>query len=268
MDRQNLFDTFSETIDFDTVISIVKDAARIFHDDSAAGHITVKGLSDYVTEVDVAVQKFLYEKLHTLYPDIQFMGEEKDNSDIDFSRPFWILDPVDGTTNLIHRFPGSSISLGLAVHSEVVAGIVYNPYHDELFFAQKGKGAVRNGTPIHVRPSASLSESLISVGTSPYLHQYADKVFAQIQSIFLRAQDIRRIGSAAIELCYVACGRLDAFCELVLKPWDFAAGMIILQEAGGRVTDYSGAPVAPIHPTSLLATNSLIHLELLELLQD
>lgn len=264
--RNFMFDL--NRINFDKIIEIVKDAAKLFADDTAAAHIKEKGLSDYVTEVDMKVQKTLYEKLFNLYPDIQFMGEEKENNDIDFEKPVWILDPVDGTTNLIHRFPGSCISLGLAFQKEVLAGIVYNPYYDELFFARKGHGAFLNGAPIHVHPAPLLSESLISAGTSPYRHDLTDSVFRQIQNVFLRAQDIRRIGSAAIELCYVACGRTDAYFELILKPWDFAAGMIILLEAGGKVTDYSGAPVSPEHSVSMLATNGRIHEELLEVLNS
>lgn len=254
-------------IDFEKVIDIVKDAARIFRDDTAAGHITTKGLSDYVTEVDTTVQKQIAGELSLLYPDIQMMGEEKDNSSIDLTRPAWILDPVDGTTNLIHRFPGSSISLGLSCGREVIAGIVYDPYRDELFLAKKGCGAFCNGTAIHVRPSAVLAQSLIAAGTSPYYHEYSARVFFDMKNVFLKAQDIRRIGSAAIELCYIACGRLDAFFELLLKPWDFAAGQIILQEAGGRVTTYEGAPVSPERACSVVATNSLIHEELLEVLR-
>ncbi len=124
----------TQSIDFDEIITIVKETARLFCDDEAAAHITVKGRSDYVTEVDMTVQRVLYEKLAALYPDIQFMGEEKDNRAIDFDRPVWILDPVDGTTNLIHRFPVNCISLALAKHHETVAGVIYNPWHDELFF--------------------------------------------------------------------------------------------------------------------------------------
>lgn len=256
------------TIDFEKIIAIVKEAALLFKDDTAAAHITEKGVSDYVTEVDTSVQKFLYEKLTALYPDIQLMGEEKDNSDIDFSRPVWILDPVDGTTNLIHRFPGSSISLGLAADHTLVAGIVYNPYHDELFFATKGGGAFLNGQPIHVRSSKTLSESLISCGTAPYWHEHADKVFDIIKRVFLHSHDIRRIGSAAIELSYVACGRLDAFFEMLLKPWDFAAGQVILTEAGGKLTDYDGNEIAPDKAVPVVATNGWIHEELLALINE
>ncbi|MDY3251351.1 MAG: inositol monophosphatase family protein [Candidatus Choladocola sp.] len=256
-----------ELLDFDMIKEIVKNAAKSFGDRSAADHITVKGLSDYVTEVDTNVQNTLYRELSRLYPDIQFMGEEKDNSEIDFDGPVWILDPVDGTTNLIHRFPGSSISLGLAAGHEMIAGIIYNPYQDELFFAKKGGGAFLNGRPIHTGTSATVSQSLLSTGTSPYYHEFADTVFEQMKNVFLHAQDIRRIGSAAIELAYIACGRLDGYFELLLKPWDFAAGMIILQEAGGRISDYQGRPVFPEQPVAVLATNGLIHEEMIELLK-
>lgn len=255
------------SIDFDAVIKIVKDAARLFADDTAAAHISVKGLSDYVTEVDTRVQGMLCTALTSLYPDIQFMGEEKDNSGIDFEQPVWILDPVDGTTNLIHRFPGSCISLGLSFHREVQAGIIYNPYHGELFFARRGRGAFLNGAPIHVRDTASLSRSLVSAGTSPYHHEFAEAIFRQMQNVFLRAQDIRRIGSAAIELAYIACGRLDAYFEPLLNPWDFAAGLVILQEAGGRITDYDGASVTPERAVPILATNGRIHEELMGVLK-
>lgn len=257
-----MFDIHS--IDFEKIIAIIKETAHLFSDDTAAAHITEKGIADYVTEVDTTVQKLLYEKLADLYPDIQFMGEEQDNHDIDFSKPVWILDPVDGTTNLIHRYPASCISLGLAADHQVLAGIVYNPYYDELFFAVKGKGATLNGKPIHVSSSATLAESIVSVGTMPYVKDQADLTFRQIKNVFLRTQDIRRIASAALDLCYTACGRQDAYFEPFLKPWDFAAGMVILTEAGGRVTDYEGQPVFPDKMTKILASNGLVHQEMLE----
>ncbi len=254
------------TVDFEKIKEIVKEAAQLFGNDEAAAHIKVKGRSDFVTEVDMAVQTLLCGKLQALYPDIQFMGEEKDNSDIDFSRPVWILDPVDGTTNLIHRFPESCISLGFVADHQILAGIIYNPYHDELYFAKKGEGAYLNGKPIHVRPTAELSESLVSVGTSPYQHELAGKVFRQIINVYLRSADIRRMGSSAIDLAYVACGRTDAFFELVLRPWDYAAGQLIVTEAGGKITDFDGNPIFPDRPVAVLASNGLIHDEIIRLL--
>ncbi|MCD7736936.1 MAG: inositol monophosphatase [Lachnospiraceae bacterium] len=255
-----------QIVDFEKIISIIREAAGLFRDNEAAGTITVKGRADFVTEVDMAVQKTICGRLSALYPEIQFMGEEKDNRDIDFGRPVWILDPVDGTTNLIHHFPENCISLALSDQHQVVAGIIYNPWHDELFFATKGGGAFLNGKPIHVHSCSTFSDCLISVGTTPYSREYADSVFRQIRNVFLRAADIRRTGSAALDLAYVACGRLDAYFEQFLKPWDFSAGMLILEEAGGKVTDYEGNPVSPEHPQDILATNSLIHAEMKETL--
>lgn len=253
-------------VDFQKVIQIVKDAAKLFGNEEAAAKITVKGLDDYVTEVDKTVQSTICKALFELYPEIQFMGEEKDNSDIDFGGAVWILDPVDGTTNLIHHFRASSVSLALAEGGQVTAGIVYNPYLEELFFARKGEGAFLNETPIHVSAAPNLASSLVSVGTAPYYHEYADEVFAQMKEIFLHAQDIRRIGSAAIDLAYVACGRTDAFFERILKPWDFAAGMLIIREAGGQVTDYAGEGPSVEGPQSVIASNGKIHEELLGIL--
>lgn len=252
------------SIDFEKIISIIKETSHLFSDTIAAAHITEKGAADYVTEVDTTVQKLLFEKLSVLYPDIQFMGEEKDNSDIDFSRPVWILDPVDGTTNLIHRFPASCISLGLVANGEPCAGIIFNPYYNELFFAVKGNGAFLNGKPIHVSTATSLSDCIVSVGTMPYRKDLTEQTFQRIKNVFLQAQDVRRLASSAIELCYIACGRQDAFFEPLLKPWDFAAGMVILEEAGGCVTDYEGNPVFPDKPAMLLASNGQVHQEMIE----
>lgn len=264
--EHSMFDL--HTIDFEKIIAIVKEAGKLYANDSAVSHITVKGLSDYLTEVDTGVQKFLSKELTSLYPEIQFMGEERDNSDIDFSRPFWILDPVDGTTNLIHDLQTSAISLGLAADSELVAGIIFNPYRDELYFATKGGGAFCNGKPVHVTGAASLSESLIATGTSPYYHEHVDDIFRIIKNIYLHSQDVRRMGSAVIEMTYVASGRLDGFFELILKPWDFAAGIVIVTEAGGKVTDHLGNKVRPDKASSVVATNGLIHEELLALMGE
>lgn len=254
------------SIDFDKIIEIVKEAAQLFGNDAAAAHIKEKGRSDFVTEVDTAVQTMICGKLTELYPNIQFMGEEKDNSDIDFSKPVWILDPVDGTTNLIFRFPESCVSLGFVADHQILAGIIYNPYHDELYFTKKGEGAYLNGKPIHVRQASDMSKCLISVGTSPYQHELSDKVFRQIINVYNNTADIRRMGSAAIDLAYVACGRTDGFFELILRPWDYAAGQLLVEEAGGKVTDFSGNVIFPDQPAEVLATNGLIHEEMIQLL--
>lgn len=264
-EEETMFDF--HTIDFKKIEAILKEAACLFRNDDSAAHVTEKGRADFVTEVDMTVQRVICDRLRALYPEIQFMGEEKDNRGIDFDRPVWILDPVDGTTNLIFHFQASCISLGLAYRREVVAGMIYNPYFDELFFATKGGGAFRNGQPIHVHDAATLADSLVAVGTTPYSREYTDSVFRQIKNVFQRSLDIRRTGSAAIDLAYVACGRTDAFFEQFLKPWDFSAGLLLVQEAGGTVTDYAGNPITPTKPQAILATNGRVHAEMIEALR-
>lgn len=197
--------------------------------------IKEKGKADYVTAVDFQVQQLIFKKLLELDDSIQFLGEEKDNEEIDFHKNIWILDPVDGTTNLIHDFQHSVISLAYYEQGKVQFGIVYNPFSKELFEAKLGEGAYRNGEKIKVSQNENLSECLIGMGTAPTYRQNADTNFKRMRNVYDGCQDIRRIGSTALELCYVACGRLDGFFEENLKIWDYAAGKLLVQEAGGQV---------------------------------
>ena len=245
-------------IEMEEVLAIVKEAGSLLFDRQEASCITVKGVADYVTQVDFHVQEFIRTRLEERWPDVQFMGEEKDNSDLDFGKAVWILDPVDGTTNLIHGFMHSAISLALCEQGRVSCGVIYLPFTGECFYAQRGKGAYRDGERIHVSEAAAMQDSLISVGTAPYAHEYADYNFDLFKRIFLDCQDIRRIGSAAIELAYVASGRLDAFFERDLKPWDFAAGLLLVEEAGGTGTDFEGKDVIAWQRGSILGSNGKI----------
>lgn len=245
-------------IDRDKLVSMVMGTKRMITDRQAVSQVTIKGAADYVTQVDFQVQEFLREQLHNEWPGIQFMGEEKDNSEIDFDGDIWILDPVDGTTNLIHDFRNSAVSLGLCSRGEIICGVIYQPFTGEVFAAEKGEGAFLNGEPIHVSGAETMAESLISVGTTPYEHAYADRNFELFKKVFLDCQDIRRIGSAAIELAYVACGRLEAFFEMNLKPWDYAAGLLLIEEAGGTVTDFQGRKPAPWEKGNIVGSNGPI----------
>lgn len=245
-------------IDMEKLIQLVMETQSFFTNEEAASQVTVKGVSDYVTQVDYQVQEFLKERLREEWPDFQFMGEEKDNSDIDFDGTFWILDPVDGTTNLIHDFRNSAVSLGLCDKGEMICGVVYQPFSGEVFHAVRGEGACLNQKPIHVSSAVSMAESLISIGTTPYEHEYADRNFEIFKKVFLDCQDIRRIGSAAIELAYVACGRLDAFFEMNLKPWDYAAGLLLIEEAGGTVTGFQGEKPVPWEKGNIVGSNGPI----------
>ena len=223
-------------------VQAVLEAGELLADPAAVRSIRAKSETDYVTNVDLAVQEFLREHLAALAPDVQFMAEEQDNSALDLTRPCWILDPVDGTTNLIHQFQHSAISLALAEGGQIVFGVVYNPYTEECFTARRGGGAFRNGVSIQVSAVSWLADSLLSTGTVPGRRELADTAFRQMRALYDRCQDIRRTGCASLELCDVACGRLEGYVELSLQPWDYAAGMLIVAEAGGQVTAPGGAP--------------------------
>lgn len=247
-------------------VQAVREAGALLADPAAVRSIRAKSKTDYVTNVDVAVQEFLRERLAALAPDIQFMGEEQDNRPLDWSRPCWILDPVDGTTNLIHGYCHSAVSLALAEGGEVTMALIYDPYAGELFTARKGHGAFCNGAPIQVSGAQHLSDSLVDVGTNPGERHLADRTFAWMRAIYDASHDVRRIGAASICLCYVAAGRIDGYVEGGLKPWDFGAGMLLVQEAGGMVTTAEGAPLTLNGPSSVMAANGHIGPELLELI--
>ena len=248
-------------------IQAVQEAGACLSDPTALRCVRTKGETDYVTNVDLAVQELLQERLAALAPEIQFMGEEQDNTGLDWSRPCWILDPVDGTTNLIHNFRHSAISLALAEDGQTVFGVVYNPYTEECFTARRDGGAFRNGVPIHVSNVSRLEDSLLSVGTVPGRRKLADTAFRQMRALYDRCQDVRRTGCASLDLCWVACGRLDGYVELSLQPWDYAAGMLIVAEAGGRVTAPDGSPLSLCQGGPLLASNSKLHAVLQSLLK-
>lgn len=253
---------------FDQVTQAVIRAGRLFADRDRAAQVKKKDRTDFVTAVDLAVQEQLKNELAVLAPDVQLMGEEKDNSGLDLTGRVWVLDPVDGTTNLVHDFHNSAVSLALAESGRVTMGIVYNPYTQDLFSARLGCGAFCNGQPIRVSPARTLAESLCSVGTNPSRRDQADQTFAWMRAVYDRCHDVRRVGAASIELCCVACGRLEGYVELGLKPWDYAAAMLIIQEAGGVLTDEKGGPLSPFSGGAVVASNGRIQTELLALLAN
>ena len=253
-------------VDYKSVVELVLNCKSLILNNDKAHQITVKGLADYVTQVDFSVQSYLTGALAERYPDIQFLGEEGQKHTLDWSRPVWILDPVDGTTNLIHDFQESCVSLGLWDGHELVFGCVYNPFHEELFEAVKGRGTYLNHRRVTVSGRPTLAKSLIMVGTSPYDKGRADQVFDKIKRLYVASEDIRRSGSAAIDLCTLGCGRADGFFEYDLKPWDYAASIVIITEAGGTVTNEKGEPIFPGERSAIVASNGHIHQEMLDLL--
>lgn len=250
-------------IDMKELISLITSTDNIINDISNVNSRITKGASDYATMVDIKVQEYLKDELSQRYPDIQFMGEEGDKEKLDFSKPMWILDPIDGTTNLIHHYPHCAVSLALAENGRTQLGIVYNPFMKQLFYAELGKGAFLDGEPIHVSETADLSECLASTGTAPYYKEDSRKMFELIYNLFQDIQDIRRTGSAALEICYTALGITELFFETVLQPWDYAAACVILTEAGGQISDLHGKDLTIEHSSSVLASNGRVHEALL-----
>ena len=247
---------------------IVRQAGKLLTEPDAVQTIIPKSRTDFVTNVDLFVQERIRSRLNRLAPDVQFLGEEGEKAAIDPGRPFWILDPVDGTTNLIHRFGHSAVSLALAEHGRVCFGVVYQPYSGECFTAFRGKGSFLNGRPIRVSGAARLEESLLSAGTVPGRRDLADRAFRQMRALYDRCQDIRRAGCASLDLCWVACGRLEGYVELALQPWDYAAGLLLVEEAGGEVTAPDGGPLSLTEGGAVLASNRLLHPALIETLKQ
>lgn len=237
------------------IIDIVKEAGKIILSaHNQENSITAKeGKKNFVTKYDVAVQEFLFDELGKAFPEAEFIGEESENN-FSINSLRFIIDPIDGTTNFMQDYRCSCISVALCKENDVIAGVVYNPYTAEIFSAEKGKGAYLNGERINVseRP---LSDGLALFGTSPYHPENTDETFALLRKVFDLSRDIRRSGSAAYDICMVACGRCEVFFEKELQPWDIAAGTLIAKEAGGIVSDYEGEPINFSTPNDVIFAN-------------
>ena len=227
---------------------------------------TRPGAIDIVTDADRASEDLIVEAINREFPEHDILTEER-SIELKGSRWLWLVDPLDGTVNFAHGYPMFSVSIALMDNGALVAGMVYDPLKKERFYAIRSGGAFLNDCPISVSGAARLQESVVSTGF-PY-----DKAFSQVNNIaefsrvLLRVQGVRRGGSAALDLAYVSCGRLDGFWEQKLKPWDMAAGMLLAQEAGGRVTDESGNQT-DVHTDFVVATNGIIHDVLLQALKS
>lgn len=239
------------------IIKVTKEAGTILTDavDIEKTIEAKEGRANFVTAFDKKVQDFLFEKLGEILPEAVFIGEEeKDHKELPEGYAF-VIDPIDGTTNFMKGFCASSISVGLLKAGQPEMGVVYNPYLNEMYSAQRGKGAFCNGRRIHVSEHG-LQDGLVLFGTAPYNEELAKKSFACAYGLFMRSMDVRRSGSAAIDLCNVACGRAELYFEMLLSPWDYAAGALILTEAGGCITDLKGNPVSFGEKSGVAAGNS------------
>lgn len=227
-------------------------------------HIEMKGDKDLVTEVDKESERLIVEHLLSRFPDHNIVAEEGEYPQGESSCR-WIIDPVDGTTNYAHGYPWFCSSIGLEEDGELVAGVIYNPVYDELFTATKGGGAHLNGTRISVSARSPLKNSLLGTGFPYDCATDPANNFANFINFQKSARGIRRAGAAALDLAYVAAGRLDGFWELKLKAWDVAAGVLIVREAGGLVTTFDGSAY-DIFNDRIVASNGLIHDGMVEML--
>ena len=219
--------------------------------------VEYKGEVDIVTEVDRAVQGIIEAEVLARYPRHGILAEEGlDNKGEDGY--VWIVDPIDGTTNFAHGYPVFSVSIAVILDGEPVCGVVHNPMSDETVTGLKGEGASLNGMAIKVSGTKTLNRSLLATGFPYDIRENPDNNLGHFSDMAVLVQGIRRCGSAALDLCSVASGRLDGFWELGLKPWDIAAGVLIVREAGGRITDFSGRDLS-LDGSRVLASNGLIH---------
>jgi myo-inositol-1(or 4)-monophosphatase len=229
-------------------------------------HVDKKGAIDLVTEVDVAVERMFRELIAGRFPDHQVLAEELGGTAALPPGPCWVFDPIDGTTNYTHGLPIFCASLALEIDGVAEIAAVYDPNRRELFTAERAGGARLNGAPIEVSHAATLLDAMLVTGFPYDVHSRVGEIVGLFGEFVGRARAVRRLGSAALDLCYVAAGRMDGFWESDLSPWDIAGGALIVAEAGGRVTSVDGAPFSS-RGRSVLATNGLIHEAMVEVVR-
>jgi myo-inositol-1(or 4)-monophosphatase len=250
----------------EAAIEIAREAGKVLREEFARPpDIVYKGDFDLVTQADRRSEDLIVARLQKYFPEHAIAAEEGTGRDT-ASEFRWHVDPLDGTTNFAHGYPCFAVSIALAQAGTLLAGVVYNPIYEELFAAARGEGATFNGKKIQVSKNATLGTSLLCTGF-PNLKRHAHPNIHYYWDFTLRSHGVRRDGSAALDLAYIAAGRFDGFWEFGLKPWDTAAGVLLVEEAGGKVSDLEGAPYRLGGP-SILASNSLIHAEMERIAAD
>jgi len=217
--------------------------------------VETKGRSDFVSEVDRLAEAEIIQILHAAYPQHGILAEETGSQPGD--EYLWIIDPLDGTTNFLHRFPQFAVSIGLLHRGRLEQAVVFDPYKNEIFTASRGGGAQLNDRRIRVSRAQDFESSLLATGFPFRSHEHLETWINTLRDLLRQASDVRRAGSASLDLAYVACGRLDAFWEFGLKPWDMAAGALLVLEAGGLVSDFAGSPAFLDHGQILAGTPRL-----------
>lgn len=244
---------------------------RMYRERREGLSVEMKSTNDPVTNVDLSVERFLRAALAENFPDDLVISEELESNPgepgaLESGRT-WLVDPIDGTVNFAHSVPMFCVSIALQLDGESVVGVIYDPSRDELFSASRGQGATLDGAPIQVSDAPDLESALLVTGFPRSLQDAQEDNLGNFVELMRRARGVRRLGSAALDLAYVAAGRLDGFWEYHLNPWDTAAGYLLVSEAGGRVTDAAGKPFTG-HEESLLATNRHFHQSLIDQLDE
>jgi myo-inositol-1(or 4)-monophosphatase len=264
--------TFSDEIPHSTLLeaaaSAGKKAGALLLDYAESGfRIEHKNPINLVTDADHAAERCVIDHLGAHFPTHDFLAEERGRVERTSSPYLWIIDPLDGTTNFAHGYPAYCVSIGLEYRGRCILGVVFDPSRDELFTATEGAGAKLNGRPIQVSATKALGDSLLVTGFAYDIRESPRNNLDHFAKFALKAQGMRRTGSAALDLCYVAAGRFDGFWEVRLNPWDMAAGSVIAQEAGGRLTDFRGNQLS-IYGQELVASNGHIHHAMLKVLHE
>ena len=253
-------------------IQVARDAGNILVDRlGRALQVSNKGTIDLVTEADLASEKLIIERIRSHYPRHAILAEESGASEGDPANPLgsewrWIIDPLDGTTNYAHGYPCFCVSIGVERAGKLELGVVYDPMRNEMFAVERGQGATLNERPIRVSQVEELGRAMLCTGF-PYNVRERPDFARDFTNFTMEAQAVRRDGSAALDLAYIACGRFDGFWEDGLNPWDVAAGVLLIEEAGGKITNFEGAPL-DIYSPKVLASNGLVHESMRQVLHN
>ena len=251
-----------------TAIDAARLAGEVLLEYARTGfHVEYKNAVNLVTDADRRAEQVIVDTIHRAYPDHSVLAEERGMEPGRDSPYRWIIDPLDGTTNFAHGFPLYCVSIGVEYRDRMILGVVLDPTRQELFVAADGQGAMLNGQPIRVSKSATLETALLVTGFAYDIRESTHNNLDYFSKFCLCARGVRRTGTAALDLCYVAAGRLDGFWEQALQPWDVAAGALIVQEAGGRVTDLAGGPYSS-RAGNLIASNGHIHEAMVEIVES
>jgi myo-inositol-1(or 4)-monophosphatase len=257
-----------DTPDRGFVVTLCKEAGRVMLERLGSAHdVARKGKVDLVTEVDLALGQMITDRINSRFPEHSVVSEERwDGETAHLADHVWLVDPLDGTTNYVHGYPVFCVSVALAHRGDVLMGCVFDPLRDELFYAERGGGATLNGSRIMTSHTDHLISSLVSTGFPYERGAAAGQNVAHLGRLITRIQGVRRSGSLALDLAYVSAGRLDGHWELRVKPWDTAAGGLLITEAGGRISNVRGGTWTPFEG-DVVATNGKIHEELLSVLR-